>query len=129
MSPLNVKLAFERRGAYLNPGVNATAAIKKVKAKNLNIDPYILDIYSLFNGFRKGALDPGSGVRIWPLEDVLAEVQEGRCRLPFADFLLMSNEYTFDLENASAPIFLDEEEISKSLPEFLGQLLSGRFDF
>src|SRR5688500_5332979 len=120
MNSTDIKLALEQRGAFLNRGVEISAAIQMAKTKGVRIDPYILSIFSKFNGFQEGALDPGSGVRIWPLEDVLDNLSEGQRRVSFADFLINSNEYTFDIEDSEAPIFLDEEQmpVAENFPDF-----------
>jgi hypothetical protein len=131
MNPADVKLGLARRGTHLNPGIEISSAIRKAKTKNINIDQYILDIFSQFNGFQEGALDPGSSIRIWSLEEILRQLQEGQHRSPFADFLLQSNEYTFDLGDANAPIFLDDEKtaVAENFREFLRQIISGYHDF
>ena len=130
MSPADIKLALSQRGVYLNPGIEKPTAVEKTRLKNISLDPYILEVFSQFDGFQEGALDPGSGIRIWSLDQILNGTQKGCRRAPFADFLMKSNEYSFDLENANAKILLDEESlIAESFSEFLQQLISGYHDF
>jgi hypothetical protein len=128
MNPADIKIALERRGVHLNQGIKVSKIVQKSKSNNITIDPYIIQIFSQFNGFQEGSSDPGSCVRLWPLEDVLAE-HEGQKRSPFGDFLLDSNRFTCELENVNEPIFLDSDKVAESLVDFFVKLLSGRFDF
>lgn len=130
MNPVDIKRALIQRGVFLNRGINLSDAVQKAKGKRLILDPYILEVYCQFNGFQEGALDPGSSIRIWSLEEIFSSFHEGQPHSAFADFLMMSNEYMFDIQNAEAPVLLDCQEIvASSFYEFLRQLVSGHLDF
>jgi hypothetical protein len=128
MTPAEIKSSLQRRGVQLNGGLKTSKILQQSKVENIVIDPYIIDIFTQFNGFQDGASDPGSCVRVWSFEEAIAE-RNGQKRSTFADFLLQSNRYTWHLENARAPIFLDDDEVAENLEEFFTKLVLGHFDF
>jgi hypothetical protein len=100
-------------------------------AQQITLDPLVAGLYAEFDGFPDGVLDSGSAFHLWPLARVLSEEGGIGSRRKFADFLIGSNEYTFDLSNAAAPV-LDIEDgsiLSSSFRGFLGGLVEGEFDF
>jgi hypothetical protein len=128
-----VRRLLLRRGTSLNDGIAGDVATAIAQATGLKADPLIIEMFKSFDGFPVGVVDGGSGIRIWPLRDVLSvgSQKSSSSRIDFADFLMNSNNLSFDIADEQQPILYDEtdEQVAEGVSDFLYRLAHGKLDF
>ncbi len=125
-TPEQVKNGLIARGTLLNPG-------RDMSQFSGLIDPSYIDMYSIFDGFPKYKYDDANAIRILPFGEILDGVKTKVImgRLAFADFLMGSDSYTFDIENCESEIKfeINSSIVSDSYMSFWNEYLEGKYDF
>lgn len=120
------------RGTALNAGIVIHDVNNIMLNANFKLPSEFIGMYQSFNGFPPGVTDGGSGIRIWPLSEVLIQENLGNLpSLPFADLLMGSSEIAVDLSSADNTIMYADtaEKLAPCLNDFLGMLTRGDLDF
>ena len=117
------------RDVALNPPASEQDISLLEKAIGGTLSASVRILYEAFDGFADLDWEPATLWRIWPIGEVVAGIETAR--LPYVDFadeLHWGIIYAMDATDCSRPIRYEAVDGYPSLPAFLDDMMSRRYD-
>lgn len=120
------------RRVTLNEGATRSSIKELERVAGLSLHASIIDIFLAFDGFALGDFDANSELSVWSVLRIISSLEHSANdgRVPFSDFGMGIDVYSFSADDPSQPItsVFSGRVISESWDRFWQDLIDGRLD-